>query len=77
MFVLFWAMPEFHSADLTELRKAINSTQDYVDRIQLKATPDHYHLKQLINLVHSLDHMQRLYERCEEVGLKRLNPYQH
>ena len=51
--------------DLAELQLALNETHDYVDQIPLdtKVSTDR---ERLLNLIHTLDHMQRLHERCEE-----------
>jgi phosphate:Na+ symporter len=51
--------------DLVELKAALNKTHDYIDQIHLQAG-DSPHWNQLLALIHSLDHMQRLHERCEE-----------
>jgi phosphate:Na+ symporter len=51
--------------DLTLLQSALNKTQTYVDQIDLKKEED-AKWKQMISLMHILDHAQRLHERCEE-----------
>ncbi|MDJ0704875.1 MAG: Na/Pi symporter [Leptolyngbyaceae cyanobacterium MO_188.B28] len=57
--------PAGQLCDLIELEVALDETQGYLDQIQLKST-DNHDLERLINLVHMLDHLQRLHERCEE-----------
>ncbi len=54
-----------YSIDLHELQLALNDTQDYTDHIQLN-TKEGEDWKRLISIIHALDHMQRLHERCEE-----------
>ncbi len=53
------------TADLSEMQKVLNSTQHYVDQIHL-ISDDSSDWKRLIAFIHTLDHMQRLHERCEE-----------
>lgn len=50
---------------MTVLQKAIDDTHHYLDRIEVPRmkTADSEHL---IALMHALDHLQRLHERCEE-----------
>ena len=51
--------------NLPDLRAAIDETQAYIDLIHLeKSSQPGWDI--LISIIHSLDHMQRLYERCEE-----------
>ncbi|TVQ08448.1 MAG: Na/Pi cotransporter family protein [Leptolyngbya sp. DLM2.Bin27] len=57
--------PEGHRIDLDELEIAMEETSAYLDQIHLTADQDP-NWNRLINLVHSLDHLQRLFERCEE-----------
>ncbi|MEA3491922.1 MAG: Na/Pi symporter [Campylobacterota bacterium] len=52
-------------ADLTLLQSALDKTQNYVDEIDLKQEKG-AKWKELIALIHILDHTQRLHERCEE-----------
>ncbi len=52
-------------ADLDELRSALNNTQLYVDSISIKNAEDS-NWKRLVEVIHTLDHLQRLHERCEE-----------
>ncbi|MDQ1363254.1 MAG: phosphate:Na+ symporter, partial [Pseudomonadota bacterium] len=51
--------------DLQELKAALNKTHDYIDQIHLQ-DGDSPHWNQLLALIHALDHMQRLHERCDE-----------
>lgn len=50
---------------LKRLQEALDETQDYIDGIRL-APGKGAEWNRLINLIHTLDHMQRLHERCEE-----------
>ncbi len=52
-------------ADLDELQSALNETHSYVDRIKPKST-EGADWERLLNMFHTLDHLQRLHERCEE-----------
>lgn len=54
-----------HRIDLPELQLALDSTGDYLDDLHLK-TFEGADWERMIALTHSLDHMQRLHERCEE-----------
>lgn len=51
--------------DLLDLSQAIDDSQSYVDQIHL-SPQQHEDWDKLIAIVHSLDHLQRLHERCEE-----------
>ncbi len=53
------------SVDLDELRSALTNTQIYVDSITIKNAEDS-NWKRLVEVIHTLDHLQRLHERCEE-----------
>ena len=52
-------------ADLSELQNALDETHAYVDRIHLHETKG-AEWERMLGIVHTLDHMQRLHERCEE-----------
>jgi len=52
-------------ADLTELHLALDETHTYVDRIHLHDTKG-AEWQRMLGIVHTLDHMRRLHERCEE-----------
>ena len=52
-------------ADLAELQNALDETHAYVDRIHLHETKG-AEWERMLGIVHTLDHMQRLHERCEE-----------
>ncbi len=54
-----------HRVDLEELQEALNDTQSFVDRIHLDSE-DGAKWERLVQLIHTLDHLQRLHERCEE-----------
>lgn len=52
-------------ADLNELQRALNETHTFADSITIKAGDD-ADMERLIQSIHTLDHLQRLHERCEE-----------
>ena len=52
-------------SDLTLLQSALDETHYYIDQINPKHEKD-ARWKELIALIHILDHEQRLHERCEE-----------
>jgi len=54
-----------HKADLQELRSALNATQSFVDDINIDSAQDS-NWERLVNTIHTMDHLQRLHERCEE-----------
>ncbi|HEY9191139.1 MAG TPA: Na/Pi symporter [Sulfurovum sp.] len=58
-------------SDLILLQSALDRTYAYVDEIDLKQEKD-AKWKELISLIHLLDHAQRLHERCEEEYRARL-----
>lgn len=49
----------------------LNETQEFLDRINLKNTQD-ANWQRLINLIHVIDHLQRLFDRCSEDEQKAL-----
>jgi phosphate:Na+ symporter len=51
--------------DLARMRQALDSIEAYLDSIHLDASKGSDH-ERLLALLHTLDHMQRLHERCEE-----------
>lgn len=51
--------------DLARLQEALDETQEYIDGIRLGASRG-AEWNRLVNLIHTMDHMQRLHERCEE-----------
>jgi phosphate:Na+ symporter len=52
-------------AELPELREALDKTRAYIDRIHLSPR-DQSDWERLVALIHTLDHIQRLFERFEE-----------
>jgi phosphate:Na+ symporter len=50
---------------LSSLQNALDETEHYVDRIHLSRSEGHL-WKRLVSIIHTLDHLQRLHERCEE-----------
>jgi len=57
--------PKYFYSNLQQLQEELDQTQIYLDRIHL-THPDSHLWKRLINMIHTLDHLQRLHERCEE-----------
>jgi len=53
------------TADLAQLQQALDETEVYLDRIHLESNQEARH-ERLLSLLHALDHLQRLHERCEE-----------
>jgi len=51
--------------DLYELQSALNGTHLFVDHITIKTAED-ANWERFVNIIHTLDHLQRLHERCEE-----------
>lgn len=52
-------------ADLEELQSALNDAHAYLDSIK-PASSEGAEWERLLNMFHTLDHLQRLHERCEE-----------
>lgn len=52
-------------ANLTDVQSVLNDTKVYLDAIELKDEKS-AKWKELIALIHILDHMQRIYDRCKE-----------
>ena len=52
-------------ADLVRLRNALDQTQDYLGRVEPGKASD-ANWERMLELVHALDHLQRLHKRCEE-----------
>ncbi|WP_373018478.1 Na/Pi cotransporter family protein [Thiomicrorhabdus sp.] len=50
---------------LQQLQQELDETQIYLDRIHLTQSQSHL-WKRLVSMIHMLDHLQRLHERCEE-----------
>jgi len=55
--------------DLGELQIALDETHQFIDHIHLSSGQGK-DWEQLIALIHALDHMQRLHERCEEEEIR-------
>jgi phosphate:Na+ symporter len=47
------------------MQTALDETHEYLDKIELKGSSD-ANWERMLALVHALDHLQRLHERCEE-----------
>jgi len=52
-------------ADLSQLQKELDKTHTYIDKISLQSESG-AQWERLVAMIHTLDHMQRLHERCEE-----------
>ncbi len=52
---------------LQQMQQALDQTHDYLDQIHLKPE-DSAEWARLVALIHTLDHLQRLHERCDEEG---------
>jgi phosphate:Na+ symporter len=52
-------------ADMQKLQRLLDDTHEFLDRIVIQNpnTPEGH---QLVALIHAIDHMQRLHERCDE-----------
>ncbi|QKI89316.1 Na/Pi cotransporter family protein [Thiomicrorhabdus xiamenensis] len=50
---------------LQQLQQNLDQTQYYLDEIHLSHS-DHHQWQRLVEMIHILDHLQRLHERCEE-----------
>lgn len=48
-----------------EMEQSLDQSQDYLDEIHLRRE-DSREWPRLVTLIHTLDHMQRLHERCDE-----------
>lgn len=57
--------PDGQLAELPALQVALDETHGYLDHIQLGG-PHANQLERLSAMMHALDHLQRLHERCEE-----------
>jgi len=57
--------PKSKRVDIERLQKELNKTHSYIDKITL-ASESGVQWERLIAMIHTLDHMQRLHERCEE-----------
>lgn len=51
--------------DLNKIQSAINSTQTYIDEINITDSQDS-NMERIVSTIHTMDHIQRLHERCEE-----------
>lgn len=57
--------PKYFDSNLQQLQEELDQTQIYLDGIHLTHA-DGRHWKRLVSMIHTLDHLQRLHERCEE-----------
>ena len=57
--------PDSQKINLPELQAALDETHTYLDKIHLR-TGDGPLWERLVNMMHALDHLQRIHERCEE-----------
>jgi phosphate:Na+ symporter len=51
--------------DIIELKEVLDRTHYYIEQIHLSPR-EQVDWERLVNIIHTLDHMQRLHERCEE-----------
>jgi phosphate:Na+ symporter len=51
--------------DLQKLKLALNESSTFADKLHLEPKQE-LHWQQLLALIHALDHLHRLHERCEE-----------
>ena len=56
---------DYKKMDMKEVQDILNITHEFIDKIHIKQkdSPDWAYL---VDLIHSIDHLQRLHERCEE-----------
>lgn len=57
--------PGLFLSNLPQLQKDLDRTQIYLDRIHLTYAEGHL-WRRLVCMIHTIDHLQRLHERCEE-----------
>lgn len=57
--------PRKHAIDMVKMQVALDETHAYVDLIHLKRS-SRPEWNSLLGIIHVLDHMQRLHERCDE-----------
>ncbi len=50
--------------DLSALQTSLDQTQEYIDQIHLPSGDSKW--ERLVAMIHTMDHLQRLHERCEE-----------
>ncbi len=58
--------------DFTQLEVALDQTHEYVDLIHLP-THEQHNWQNLVSLIHALDHMQRLHQRCRDHDVRALH----
>lgn len=52
-------------ADLEELQSALNTTYSFLDEVKIDNAQDSK-WERVVSTIHTIDHLQRLHERCEE-----------
>ena len=57
--------PKSKRTDIKQLQDALNKTHNFIDQISL-GSESGAQWERLVAMIHTLDHMQRLHERCEE-----------
>lgn len=57
--------PQSRRTNIGELQEALNKTHTYIDQISLQ-NESSAQWERLLSMIHTLDHLQRLHERCEE-----------
>ncbi|WP_151900814.1 Na/Pi cotransporter family protein [Sulfurimonas hydrogeniphila] len=71
MLYLLGAKKNAHKINLHTFDKLLDETQNFLDKINLKNTQD-ANWQRLISLIHVIDHLQRLFDRCREDEHKAL-----
>ena len=62
-------------ADMPRLQAILDETHEFLDQISIRE-PESPEAKRLIAMIHAIDHMQRLHERCDEDLQRALNASQ-
>ena len=65
VFRLLSKQPKREGVNLEELQRSLDYVHTYVDKIHL-GDLNNTEGKRLIAIIHAMDHLQRLHERCEE-----------
>lgn len=58
---------EKSTVPISRIEKSVDEVQEYLDQIRLKES-DEQDWKQLIALLHAINHLERLVDRCESIG---------
>lgn len=60
------------NTNIKELQYALDKTHNFIDQIHLKENKNK-EWKYLVSMIHILDHLQRLHDRCEEDEYRAIN----